>query len=69
MKKLLPAAGKLEKISNPFSKQPSYDSRKNLFHGGESHGTGIRQKVGSLKEFGGKEKGSKKFGKPPKSLA
>jgi hypothetical protein len=36
---------------------------------GDSYGSGVRQKVGRIKEGMGKALTSKKLGKPPKSLA
>ncbi len=37
-------------VPNPFSDQPSYDQKKDLFPGGDYYGTGIKAKVGKLRD-------------------
>ena len=41
---------KSKKVSNPLSPQPSFDSRKRMFDGGDNYGTGFRAKVGTMRD-------------------
>ena len=69
---VLKPKSKKMKVTNPFSEQPSYDSKKDMFHGGEYYGTGIKTKVGKIRgdgNVGEKAIPQKSFKVPPKSLA
>jgi hypothetical protein len=40
---------KSKKMSNPLAPQPSFDSRKRMFDGGDYYGTGYRAKIGKMR--------------------
>ena len=36
-------------VRNPLSPQPTFDSRKRMFDGGDNYGTGFRAKIGKMR--------------------
>lgn len=41
--------GVKKEISNPFKPQPTYDSKKRMFMGGDYYGTGYKQPMGKMR--------------------
>ena len=62
-------AGK--KVRQPFSKQPSYDMKKQMYPAGDYYGTGFKAKVGRLRGEGSQASNipQKAFKQAPESLA
>lgn len=51
------------KARNPLAPQPTYDSRKGMYQGGDYYGTGFKAKIGKMR---GDSAGASPI--PPKAL-